>query len=238
MLTDRQAITTEQEDLVRLVFAANKKTILVLVSSFPYAINWSVENIPAILHITQSSQEMGNALSDVVLGKVSPAGRLVQTWVSSIDQIPPILDYDIRNGRTYMYAKNKPLFPFGYGLTYTTFNYSELKPDKEILGKNEVVNFTFELKNTGSFDSDEVPQLYVSFPESGVKRPDIALKGFRRVFIPKGAAVRVSIPLKANDLTYWDTEKKAFILEPGKVIVRVGSSSADIKLQQHLRIKN
>jgi beta-glucosidase len=97
---DRQAISIEQEDLVKLVLAANPKTILVMVSSFPYSINWSKANVPAILHVTQSSQEMGNAMADVLLGKVSPAGRLVQTWLTSIDQLPLILDYDIRNGRT------------------------------------------------------------------------------------------------------------------------------------------
>ena len=118
---DRQAITIEQEDLVRLVLKANPRTILVLVSSFPYAINWSKENVPAILHVSQSSQELGNGVADVLFGKVSPAGRLVQTWITSIDQLPPILDYNIRHGRTYMYQKEAPLFPFGYGLTYTDF---------------------------------------------------------------------------------------------------------------------
>ena len=130
---DRQAITIEQEDLVKLVLAANPRTILVMVSSFPYAINWSKEHVPAILHVSQSSQEMGTAMADVIFGKISPAGRLVQTWISSIDQLPPILDYNIRNGRTYMYKKSASLFPFGYGLTYTTFKYSGLKPDKNTL---------------------------------------------------------------------------------------------------------
>ena len=233
---DRQAISIEQEDLVRLVHAANPKTILVMVSSFPYAINWSKENVPAILHVTQSSQETGNAIADVVLGKVSPAGRLVQTWLTSIDQLPPILDYNIRNGRTYMYCKNVPLFPFGFGLTYTTFSYSDLKADKSTLRNNGVVNFTFSLVNTGRFDSDDVPQLYVSFPESAVSRPALALKGFKRIFVPKGQSVKVTIPLKASDLTYWDTEKHAFVLEPGKVIVKIGSSSADIKLTDEINI--
>ena len=121
---DRQAISLEQEDLVKLVCKANPNTILVLVSSFPYAINWSKDNVPAIIHVSQSSQELGNGVADVLFGKVSPAGRLVQTWITSIDQLPPILDYNIRNGRTYMYDKNIPLFPFGYGLTYTSFKYS------------------------------------------------------------------------------------------------------------------
>ena len=234
---DRQAITIEQEDLVKLVIAANPKTILVMVSSFPYAINWSKEHVPAILHVSQSSQEMGNAIAEVIFGKISPAGRLVQTWISSIDQLPPILDYNIRNGRTYMYKKNVPLYSFGYGLTYTSFTYSGLKSEKNSLKSNEVVNLTFNLQNTGNFDSDEVTQLYVSFPDSKVDRPGIALKGFKRVFVRKGETVKVSIPLRASDLTYWDIDKQAFVLEPGRLKYFIGSSSEDYKLQGEIIIE-
>jgi len=228
---DRQAITIEQEDLVKLVLAANPKTILIMVSSFPYAINWSKEHIPAILHISQSSQEMGNAIAEVIFGKVSPAGRLVQTWISSIDQLPPILDYNIRHGRTYMYKNNVALYPFGYGLTYTTFKYSGLKAEKNSIKNNEVVNLTFSLQNTGNFDSDEVTQMYVSFPDSKVDRPVLALKGFKRIFVGKGETVKVSIPLRATDLTYWDIDKQAFVLEKGKVKFFIGASSEDSELQ-------
>ena len=234
---DRQAITIEQEDLVKLVLTANPKTILVMVSSFPYAINWSKDHVPAILHVSQSSQEMGNAVAEAIFGKFSPAGRLVQTWISSIDQLPPILDYNIRNGRTYMYDKNVPLYPFGYGLTYTSFKYSGLKSEKNSLKNSEVVNVTFNLQNTGNFDSDEVTQLYVSFPESKVDRPRIALKGFKRVFVGKGETIKVSIPLKASDLTYWDIDKHTFVLEKGAVKFFIGSSSKDSKLQGEIHVE-
>ena len=234
---DRQAITIEQEDLVKLVLTANPKTILVMVSSFPYAINWSKDHVPAILHVSQSSQEMGNAVAEAIFGNFSPAGRLVQTWISSIDQLPPILDYNIRNGRTYMYDKNVPLYPFGYGLTYTSFKYSGLKTEKNSLKNSEVVNVTFNLQNTGNFDSDEVTQLYVSFPESKVDRPRIALKGFKRVFVSKGETIKVSIPLKASDLTYWDIDKHAFVLEKGAVKFFIGSSSKDSKLQGEIHVE-
>jgi beta-glucosidase len=233
---DRQAISLEQEDLVKLVLAANPKTVLVLVSSFPYSVNWSKEHVPAILHISQSSQEMGNAISDVIFGIVSPSGRLVQTWISSIDELPPILDYNIRNGRTYMYKKYKPLFPFGYGLTYTSFNYSELKPERKSIKENEAVNLNFNLQNTGKTGSDEVVQLYVSFPDSKVDRPAIALKGFKRVFVNKGETVHLSLPLKATDLTYWDIAKQSFVLEKGKVKFFIGSSSEDFKLQGEILV--
>jgi beta-glucosidase len=234
---DRQSITIEQEDLVKLVYAANPKTILVMVSSFPYAINWSKENVPAILHISQSGQETGNAMADVILGKVSPAGRLVQTWITSIDQLPPILDYNIRNGRTYMYSKYEPLFPFGYGLTYTSFEYSGLKVDRKIMGEGETASVTFSITNKGKFDSDDVPQLYVSFPASKVGMPVKALKGFARVFIKKGETKVVNIPLKADDLSYWDETNQKWTLEPGKIILMVGASSEDTKLKAMIILK-
>ncbi|MDF1548563.1 MAG: glycoside hydrolase family 3 C-terminal domain-containing protein [Bacteroidales bacterium] len=234
---DRQAITTEQEDLVKLVKAANPNTILVLVSSFPYAINWSAKNIPAILHVSQSSQELGNGIADIIFGKESPSGRLVQTWSSSIEQLPPILDYNIRNGRTYMYDKNVPLFAFGHGLSYTDFEYSGIKSDKSELTDNQNLKITTTVKNTGKYNSDEVVQLYVSFPNSKVERPVIALKGFKRSHIKKGETKEVEILLKADDLKYWNIEKHAFILEKGVVKLLIGSSSGDIRLEKEIEIK-
>jgi beta-glucosidase len=234
---DRQAVSLEQEDLVKLVYKANPNTVLILVSSFPYSINWSRENIPAILHVSQSSQEMGNGVADVLFGNVNPAGRLVQTWVTSIDQLPPMLDYNIRNGRTYMYVRNPPLFPFGFGLSYTSFKYSGLKTDKKTISWNDIVNVSFIIQNTGNYDGDEVAQLYVRYPDSKVERPAKALKGFARIFIRKGESKSVTIPLKANDLTYWDTSTKGWNLEPGKIEFFVGSSSADIKLKGAITAK-
>jgi beta-glucosidase len=227
---DRQAISMEQEDLVKLVKAANPKTVMVVVSSFPYAIPWSKENIPAILHVTQSSQELGDAVADILFGVESPSGRLVQTWPESIDQLLPILDYNIRDGRTYMYDKHKPLFPFGYGLSYTTFEYSDLIMNRPTIKDGEVVNISMKIRNSGSVKSDEVVQVYVNFPGSKVQRPVKALKGFKRVFIPAGEVMNVIIPLKADDLKYWSIENHAFILEKGQVKIMVGASSEDIRL--------
>ncbi len=180
---DRQAISLEQEDLVKLVKAANPNTVLVLVSSFPYAITWSKENIPAILHVTHSSQELGNGVADILFGVESPAGRLVQTWSASIDQLLPILDYNLRDGRTYLYDKNKPLFAFGHGLSYTSFEYANLKINQLSIKDGETVNISVDVKNTGTMSSDEVVQLYVGFPDSKVSRPIKALKAFKRINI-------------------------------------------------------
>jgi beta-glucosidase len=226
---DRQAISLEQEDLVRLVRKANPNTVLVLVSSFPYAINWSKEHVPAILHITQSSQELGNGLADVLFGKESPAGRLVQTWSSSIDELPPILDYNIRNGRTYMYDTHQPLFAFGHGLSYTRFEYSDIESDRTFITEKDTVTLTVTVKNAGDVDSDEVVQVYAAFPDSNVERPRITLKGFKRIHIPAGKEKIVEIPIPANELSIWSVEQQLFILERGKILLYVAASSEDLK---------
>jgi beta-glucosidase len=233
---DRQALSLEQEDLVKVVMAANPNTVLVLVSSFPYAIPWSKASVPAILQVSQSSQELGNGVADILLGKASPAGRLVQTWSESIDQLPPMLDYDIRKGRTYMYDPHEPLFPFGHGLSYTRFEYEDLSFSRDHLGEGEQVMVRLKVRNAGPVDSDEVVQLYVSFPQSGMDRPGIALKGFRRVHIPAGESRELGILLDAKDLSYWNTEREAFTLEKGEVRVSVGASSRDIRLRGSLDV--
>ncbi|ADQ80256.1 glycoside hydrolase family 3 domain protein [Paludibacter propionicigenes WB4] len=229
---DRKSITLEQEDLVKLVMQANPKTVMVLVSNFPFAINWSQENVPAILHVTNNSQELGNGLADVIFGDVSPAGRTTQTWVKSITDLPPMMDYDIRHGRTYQYFKSKPLYPFGFGLSYTSFEYSGLETSNPTL--TDSIFVSVKVKNIGKRDGDEVIQLYVSYPDSKVERPMKQLKGFKRVFIPAGKSKTVEIPLKASDVAYWDIAKHAFVTEKSKLKLMIGSSSADIKLTKVL----
>ena len=232
---DRKAITLEQEDLVKVVAQANPRTVMVLVSNFPFAINWSQENVPAIVHVTNNSQELGNGLADVLFGKVNPAGRTTQTWVKSITDLPPMMDYDIRHGRTYQYFKGKPLYPFGFGLSYTSFSYSGLKTSKATL--SDSLHVTVQVKNTGKRDGEEVVQLYLAYPGSTVERPIKQLKGFKRVFVPAGKTITVDIPLKAQDLAYWNVEKHAFTVEKGKVKLMVGSSSADIRLSLMLQVQ-
>jgi beta-glucosidase len=234
---DRQAISLEQEDLVKLVKANNPNTVLVLVSSFPYSIVWSKKNVPAILHVSQSSQELGNAVADVLFGDYSPAGRLVQTWSASIDELLPILDYNIRNGRTYMYDKHEPLFAFGYGLSYTNFEYSGLSIDKQTINEGDEIKLSLNVKNTGKFNSDEVVQVYASYPGSKVNRPNIALKGFKRVNIEAGKTEKVTITIPAEELKYWDMKKNMFELEKGTIKLSVGAASNDIRLTGQISVK-
>jgi len=143
-----------------------------------------------------------------------------------------MMDYDIRHGRTYQYFKGKPLYPFGYGLSYTTFAYSGIKASAATLKDSVIVSV--DVKNTGKRDGDEVVQLYVSYPGSKVVRPLKQLKGFKRVFIPAGETKTIEIPLKAEDLAYWNVEKHAFLVEKGKVNLMIGSSSENILLTKDI----
>ncbi|HEY6244996.1 MAG TPA: glycoside hydrolase family 3 C-terminal domain-containing protein [Pyrinomonadaceae bacterium] len=234
---DRQSISLEQEELIKQVYAANPKTIVVLISSFPYAINWTQQNVPAIVHMAQNSQELGNALADVLFGDYNPAGRLVQTWPKSLEQLPPMMDYDIRHGRTYMYFKDEPLYPFGYGLSYTTFRYSNLRLSSNTLKSDGQVQISFNLTNTGKRFGEEVVQFYVKYLDSKVSRPLKELKGFSRVGVRAGETKRVSLSLKGDQLAYWNVDAHRFEVEPGQIELMVGSSSADVRLKKIIRVE-
>ncbi len=230
---DRKSLMLPDEDLVKQVLKANPNTVLVLVSSFPYTINWSQEHVPAIVHITHCSQEQGNGLADVLFGKVNPAGRTVQTWVKDITDLPDMMDYNIRHGRTYMYHKGDVLYPFGYGLSYSTFRYEEVKSVKQ---DKKNVNVTVSVKNTGDRDGEEVVQLYASYPESKVERPAKQLRAFKRVPIRAGETKEVTLTVSKEDLGYWNEAKQAFTVEPGTVKLLIGASSEDIRLETKTKL--
>ena len=234
---DRESITLAQEQLAKQVFTVNPKTILILVSSFPFAINWSQDHLPAILHMAHASQDEGTALAKVLFGEYNPGGHLVTTWPRSLDQLPPMMDYNIRDGRTYMYFKGDPLYPFGYGLSYTTFQYSNLKTSSAKLPTNGSVSVDVDVTNTGNRAGDEVVQLYVKHLHSKVERPREELKGFLRVTIKAGETRTVEIPLKASALAYWDEKSGAFKVEAEPVSLMVGSLSSDIKLTTTVKVE-
>jgi len=233
---DRESLTLEQEDLIKQVYAANPKTVVVLISSFPYAINWTQAHVPAIVHLTHGSEEEGNALADVLFGDYDPAGRLVQTWPKSLEQLPPMMDYNIRDGRTYMYFKGQPLYPFGYGLSYTTFKYSQLKTSLPALAKDGSLVVSVDVKNNGPRAGEEVVQLYVKHRHSMLEHPAEELRGFRRIALQPGEKKTVDFPLVANALAYWDAGRQRFVVEPGKLELRVGASSSDIRLAKTVRV--
>ena len=233
---DRQAITLEQEELIKQVYAANPRTIVVLLSSFPYAINWSEQNVPAIVHMAQNSQETGTALADVLFGDYNPAGRLVQTWPKSLEQLPPMMDYDIRNGRTYMYFKGDPLYPFGFGLSYTKFAYSNLRTSSESLAVDGSLSVSFELENLGPRAGEEVVQMYVKHLDSAVARPQKELAGFSRIFLDPQQKKKVTLNLAPHRLAYWDAKTHAFTVEKSRLQIMIGASSARTNLTKTIQV--
>ncbi len=223
---DRDSINLDsaQENLVERVLAVNPNTIVVLISSFPYSINWIDAHVPAIVHLTHNSQELGNALADVLFGDVDPGGRLVQTWPKSLDQVPPIMDYNIRDGKTYLYFKGQPLYPFGYGLSYTTFEYASFR-----LTKKPDITVSVDVTNTGNRIGDEVVQLYATHLGSRVPRPIKELKGFSRITLQPKETKTVTFHLKPEDLAYWNEAQQRFVVEKDQVKLSVGGSSADTR---------
>jgi beta-glucosidase len=222
---DRESLDLSDEALIKQVFAANPRTIVVLVSSFPYAITWSQAHVPAILHITHAAQEQGTAIADVLFGDYNPGGHLTTTWPASLDQLPPLESYDIRKGHTYQYFKGQPLYAFGHGLSYSTFEYANLRLSAPSIAKNGAVSVSVTIKNTSARAGDEVAQLYVEHVGSKVSRPMKALKGFQRVSLEPGESRTIQLPLKADALAFWDEAQNAWRLEAGTVKLSVGSSS-------------
>jgi beta-glucosidase len=235
---DRKTIALEQETLVKQVFAANPKTIEVLRASFPYAIGWSQQNLPAIVHMVHNSQEEGHGLADVLFGEYSPAGRLTQTWPTGDAQLLPITNYNLLDGSTYLYSKEKPLYAFGYGLSYTTFSYDGLNLSSPTMDADGVVQVTVKVKNSGARASDEVVQMYVQHLGPAVTRPQLELKGFKRVHIESGAEQNVSLELKARDLAYWDTPNHAWRVEKEKVRVLAGGASDSLPVNAVVEVTN
>ena len=232
---DRQLIALEpaQITLAQQVFAANPNTVVVMVSSYPQALGWINDNIPAIVHIANSGQEIGTAIADVVFGDYNPAGRTSMTWYANQDDLPAdVFQYDIRAGKglTYQYFTGTPLYAFGHGLSYTTFDYSNLVVSTANLALCDEAAVSADVQNSGTRDGDEVVQLYVGYPDSAMVRPIKQLRGFKRIHLAAGEKQTVTFSLRGEDLTYWDTAHKAYALESGMVSIQGGASSADIRL--------
>jgi len=234
---DRESIDLAQEQIVKQVLIKNPKTVLMLISSFPFAINWSAEHVPAILHMTHASQDEGTALAKVLFGDYNPGGHLVETWPKSLDQLPAKMDYNIRDGYTYMYFKGEPLFPFGFGLSYTTFKFANLRTNAADVAKDGTITVSVDVTNTGSRAGDEVVQLYVKHPRSKVERPREELEGFDRVALDSGQTKTVEIPLPAARLAYWNTKAGAFRVEAEPVSLMVGDSSANLPLSTTVKVQ-
>jgi len=231
---DRQTIdlTGVQSDLIKAVYAVNPKTVLVLATNNTVAVNWEQENLPAILCAVFAGQAQGTAIAEALFGEYNPGGKLPCTWYRSLDQLPPFHDYDIRKGRTYMYFTGDPLYPFGHGLSYTTFEFSELKISADTLGPEQKLTVSATIKNTGGRAGSEVAQLYVTAPKGKVQKPIKQLVGFQRVDLKPGQSKRVvfTLPYSEQAFWYWDENRRKFVLDPGTAKILLGNSSANIAL--------
>jgi len=230
-------IPNDQNEYVKQALALNPNTAVVLINGGPVSINWINDNVPGILEAWYPGEQGGNAIADVLFGDYNPAGRVPVTYYKSVDDLPPFDDYEVSKGRTYMYFQKPVLYPFGYGLSYTTFDYSGLSLDKKTAGGKDVVNVTFNVKNTGSRGGDEVVQVYVGEINPPVKRPIKQLRGFKRVSIAAGETKSVTIPVAIKDMMFWNDKAKKFEIEPGKYEIQVGASSADIKMKDVIEVK-
>jgi beta-glucosidase len=225
-----------QEQLMEAVYAANPKTVLVLMNAGPLAVTWANDHLPAILDAWYPGEAGGTAIAQVLLGEYNPGGHLPYTVYASLDGVPPQNEYDVSKGFTYLYFKGVPLYPFGHGLSYTKFAYSNLKLSQNRMIATGQIDVSFDLQNTGSRAGSEVAQMYVHQEKSNVVQPIKSLRGFRRVTLEPGASTHVTFTLPASDLSYYDVVTRKFVVVPGMFDVMIGSSSEDIRLRTKLEV--
>ena len=231
------ALPGNQEQLVETVVAANPRTIIVLMSAGPLTVPWLKQHAPAMLQAFWLGEEGGNAIADVVFGDANPAGRLPYTIYASEAQVPPQDEYDISKGFTYMYVEGEPLYAFGYGLSYTKFQYSNLRLSPKQLSRSGSITATLDIKNTGPRPGDEVVQLYARQLSPSAIRPTKELRGFQRLTFQPGEKKTLTFTLPAAKLAFYDEHKHAFVTEPGNYEMMLGSSSADTHAQARVQVR-
>jgi beta-glucosidase len=225
-----------QETLLKAMHATGKPVVFVMLTGSALAVNWEQENLPAILCGWYPGQH-GDAVADVLFGDYNPAGRLPVTFYKSVDQLPAFEDYNMQ-GKTYRYFKDEPLYPFGHGLSFTTFKYSDLKINKNKAKADDTIEVSFKLTNTGKIDGDEVPQLYVRDVESTLPMAIKQLRSFKRIHLKAGKSQTVTFKLTPiEDMSYYDVRASDFAVEPGDFEIQISASSADVRLKGIVTVK-
>jgi len=237
--SDRFSITLpgNQNALIKAVAAENPNTIVVMQTMGMVEVEQfkNNPNIPGMIWTGYNGQAQGTAMAKVLFGDVNPGGKLNVTWHKSVNDLPGFNDYTLRgdgtNGRTYWYYDKDVSYEFGYGLSYTTFDYSNFKISKNKITPNDKITVSVDVKNTGVVDGDEVVQVYVKTPDSpaALQRPIKRLKGFKRVTIPAGQIKTVDIDIDCKDLWFWDSKAGKITFDQGRYIFEIGASSKDIK---------
>ncbi len=219
-----------QQDLMKKIHKLGKPTVLVLLNGSALAVNWADENMPAIVEAWYPGQSGGTAIADVLFGDYNPAGRLPVTFYKSADDLPPFEDYDME-GHTYRYFREEPLYPFGYGLSYTKFDYGDVIISEDKIASGQSVKVSVDVTNTGDIEGEEVVQLYIKDVESDSPRPIKDLRGYERLNIQPGETKTVTFDVTPDKLAYWNVEQHDYVVEPGEFKLLVGSSSDDNDLK-------
>ncbi len=219
-----------QEDLLKALVATGKPVVLVLTGCAPLAVNWAMEHCAAILHLGYSGEEGGNALADVLFGDVNPSARLPMTWPTSVRQLPPFHDYSMAN-RTYRYSTDQPLLPFGFGLSYTSFEYSELSLSHQSVGEDQDLGITVKVTNTGSTDGAEVVQLYIGHVNAPFPVPVRQLAGFRKVHLAAKESRLVEFTIRSEQLRLINMAGQSCFIA-GALDISVGGSQPDAQSQR------
>ena len=225
-----------QQELAEAVIAANPRTVVVLFGAGPLAVPWLKQNAPAMLQAWWPGQQGGTAVADVLFGKVNPAGRLPHTVYASEKQVPPIDEYDISKGFTYLYVKGEPLYAFGHGLSYTAFAYQDLRVSPTRPTADGTLQVQVTVKNIGGLVGDEVVQLYTRATNPGVTRPAHELRGFQRVTLAAGETKTISLAVPAAKLARYDEKAHAFVVEPGDYEIQIGAASDDIRVRARIAV--
>ncbi|MFO7371391.1 MAG: beta-glucosidase BglX [Bacteroidales bacterium] len=226
-----------QQDLLKALVATGKPLVLVLVNGRPMTLPWENQNVPAILEAWAGGTEAGNAIADVLFGDYNPAGRLTTTFPDNVGQIPVYynhkntgrpMDPNSKFTSKYLDSPNDPVYPFGFGLSYTTFQYGDVKLSKTMLKGNEKLTVTVAITNTGKLAGEEVVQLYIQDPAASVSRPVRELRNFRKIMLQPGETKEVSMEVTTNDLSFYNSSLD-YCWEPGDFMVYVGANSRDAK---------
>src|SRR5215813_13428894 len=233
-------IPQAQKDLLSALLKTGKPVVLVLFTGRPLAIKWESENVPAILNAWFGGSEAGYAISDVLFGDVNPSGKLTTTWPQNVGQVP--LYYNHKNtGRplpegqwfqkfrsNYLDVSNDPVYPFGYGLSYTTFTYSDIKLSNTALKRNQRLTASITVTNSGNKDGKEVVQLYIHDVVGSITRPVKELKGFQKIELKADESKTVTFNITPNDLKFYNYDLK-YDWEPGEFEIMIGGNSRDVK---------
>jgi len=227
-----------QRDLINEVASVNPNIIIVLVNGGSIALAGTETKARAIVEAWYGGEMGGKAIADVLFGDVNPGGKLPATFYASTDQLPPMWDYDlINNPRTYLYFDQPVLFPFGHGLSYTQFEYSNLKLRSAKIKADEEVELQFSIKNSGEFKGDEVAQVYVRWIDANIKVPINQLKRFQRISLAAGESKTLTFKIPASEFSFYNIQKNVFKTGTGQWEIQVGSSSKDIRLEKMITIE-